>query len=76
MVPPTDFIIIGSGVFGSSTALALVKAGHSVTVLDRSQDGYVAPDGASHDLNKIIRADYQVGEIESTKKEEREAAKT
>lgn len=51
-------IIVGSGVFGTSTALTLVQAGHSVTVLDRSIDGFVAPDAASSDLNKIIRADY------------------
>ncbi|CAO1614733.1 unnamed protein product [Sympodiomycopsis kandeliae] len=51
-------IVVGSGVFGTSTALALVSHGHRVTVLDRSVDGFVAPDGASSDLNKIIRADY------------------
>ncbi|PWN22343.1 FAD dependent oxidoreductase [Microstroma glucosiphilum] len=51
-------IVVGAGVFGTSTALAAVQAGHGVTVLDRSSDGFVAPDGASSDLNKIIRADY------------------
>ncbi|PWN46939.1 FAD dependent oxidoreductase [Violaceomyces palustris] len=55
---PTSFIVVGSGVFGSSTALELVRSGHKVTVLDRSIDGYAAPDSASNDLNKIIRADY------------------
>lgn len=53
-----SYIIIGSGAFGSSTALELAKAGHSVTVLERSADGYHSPDAASNDLNKIIRADY------------------
>ncbi|PWN40359.1 FAD dependent oxidoreductase [Ceraceosorus guamensis] len=52
-------IVIGSGVFGSSTALALSRLGHSVTVLDRSASGYCAPDAASNDLNKIVRADYK-----------------
>lgn len=51
-------LVVGAGVFGTSTALALVQAGHDVTVLDRSVDGFVAPDAASSDLNKIIRADY------------------
>ncbi|MCO5585286.1 hypothetical protein L7F22_039219 [Adiantum nelumboides] len=52
------YIVVGSGVFGSSTALELIRAGHKVIVLDRSEDGYCAPDGASNDLNKIVRADY------------------
>ncbi|UZJ54686.1 hypothetical protein CBS101457_004006 [Exobasidium rhododendri] len=53
-----SYVIIGAGVFGSSTALELVKAGHQVTVLERSKDGYHSIDAASNDLNKIIRADY------------------
>ena len=52
------YIVVGSGVFGSSTALELIRAGKKVIVLDRSKDGYCAPDGASNDLNKIVRADY------------------
>lgn len=55
---PDSYIIIGAGAFGSSTALELVKAGHSVTILERSADGYHSPDAASNDLNKIVRADY------------------
>lgn len=56
----SDFLIVGAGVYGTSVAASLAAAGrgYSITVLDRSPDGYVAKDGASHDLNKIIRADY------------------
>ncbi|PWN29241.1 FAD dependent oxidoreductase [Jaminaea rosea] len=52
------FIIVGSGVYGASTALTLVRLGHRVTVLERSRDGYAAHDSASNDYNKIIRSDY------------------
>ncbi len=54
----SDYLIVGSGVNGTSIASTLASLGFSVTVLDRSPDGFVAPDGASHDLNKIVRADY------------------
>lgn len=55
---PDSYIVVGAGVFGSSTALELAKAGNTVTVLERSADGYHSADAASNDLNKIIRADY------------------
>ncbi|KAE8222109.1 hypothetical protein CF319_g4642 [Tilletia indica] len=55
-----SFLIIGAGVFGASTALHLKKhfPHASVTILERSQQTSPAPDAASSDLNKIIRADY------------------
>lgn len=55
-----DFLIVGAGVYGTSVAASLAACGrgYSITVVDRSSDGFVAKDGASHDLNKIIRADY------------------
>lgn len=56
--PRQHFIIVGSGVYGASTALKLVRLGHRVTVLERSRDGYAAHDSASNDYNKIIRSDY------------------
>jgi len=55
-----DVLIVGAGTYGASTALELARLGNRVTVLDRSSDGYVATNGASSDLNKIIRADYDV----------------
>jgi glycine/D-amino acid oxidase-like deaminating enzyme len=55
-----SYLIIGSGAFGASTALHLIRAhpGASVTLLDR--DHYSAPTrvAASWDWNKVIRADY------------------
>ncbi|KXX74704.1 L-pipecolate oxidase [Madurella mycetomatis] len=64
--PPSSILIIGSGVFGLSTALALSRRdafSHcSITVVDRSdplQPGaFPASDAASTDTSRIIRADY------------------
>ncbi|EGS19787.1 putative fructosyl amino acid protein [Thermochaetoides thermophila DSM 1495] len=64
--PPSSVLIIGSGVFGLATALSLCRRDAfkdcSITVIDRSdpsQPGaYPAPDAASVDTNRIIRADY------------------
>ncbi|CAK7232851.1 hypothetical protein SCUCBS95973_008397 [Sporothrix curviconia] len=50
-------VIVGGGVFGTSTAYHLISRGYSaVTVLDR----FDAPskDSAGADLNKVIRTDY------------------
>ncbi|KAL2266118.1 hypothetical protein VTJ83DRAFT_5470 [Remersonia thermophila] len=64
--PPSSILIIGSGVFGLSTALALARrdafAHCSITVVDRSdpsQPGaFPSPDAASIDASRIVRADY------------------
>ena len=52
-------LIIGSGVFGASTAYHLSKSHPTskIALLDRS-DSYPCPLAASHDYNKIVRADY------------------
>ncbi|KAI0120420.1 putative fructosyl amino acid protein [Hypoxylon sp. NC0597] len=61
---PNSILIIGAGVFGLSTALALTKrpefASTSITVLDRSPEAGVFParDASSIDSSRIIRADY------------------
>lgn len=61
---PYRAIIVGGGAYGASLAYWLSqitasgKESWAVTLLERSGDGEVAPDGASHDHNKIIRADY------------------
>jgi glycine/D-amino acid oxidase-like deaminating enzyme len=56
----TSYIIVGSGAFGASTALHLIRKhpGASIYLLDR--DRYDAPTrvAASWDWNKVIRADY------------------
>lgn len=64
--PPHSVLIVGSGVFGLSTALALARhdafAKSSITVVDRSDPGqpraFPASDAASVDTSRIIRADY------------------
>jgi sarcosine oxidase/L-pipecolate oxidase len=64
--PPSSILIIGSGVFGLGTTLALARrdafAHCSITVVDRSdpvQPGaFPSPDAASIDTSRIIRADY------------------
>ncbi len=62
--PPTSVLIVGSGVFGLSTALALARrrefAHASITVVDRSTDPDLFParDAASVDTSRIVRADY------------------
>lgn len=54
-----SYIIVGSGVFGASTAYYLSKAHPeaSIVLIDRSSS-FPCPLAASHDFNKIIRADY------------------
>lgn len=57
---PSSILIVGSGVFGLGTAYALTQREEykntKITVLDRS--GFPAPDAASVDSSRIIRADY------------------
>ncbi|KAF7362211.1 DAO domain-containing protein [Mycena venus] len=51
-------LIVGSGCFGLSTARALLKRGWTdVTVIDRATT-LPAPDGASNDLNRVVRTSY------------------
>ncbi|KAI1373524.1 putative fructosyl amino acid protein [Hypoxylon crocopeplum] len=62
--PPASILIIGAGVFGLSTALALTKrpefASTSITIVDRSPEQGVFPsrDASSIDSSRIIRPDY------------------
>ncbi|KAJ3329418.1 hypothetical protein HDU76_007944 [Blyttiomyces sp. JEL0837] len=51
-----QFIVVGSGTFGLSTAYALRLRGHDVTVFDRLE--IPAQDAASTDINKVVRPDY------------------
>lgn len=58
--PPESLLIIGSGVFGLSTAFSLVQrplySSTLITVLDRSP--FPSQDGSSIDTARIVRADY------------------
>ncbi|KAK0631247.1 FAD dependent oxidoreductase [Immersiella caudata] len=62
MTTPSEpsYLIIGSGVFGASTALHLIRShpSASITLVDR--DAFTAPVriAASWDWNKVIRSDY------------------
>lgn len=53
-----SYLIIGAGIFGASSALELKRTfpTRSVRVVDRTVAP--CPSAASHDLNKIVRADY------------------
>ncbi|KUJ07463.1 sarcosine oxidase [Mollisia scopiformis] len=54
-----SYLVLGAGCFGASTAYHLKQTlpASSVTLLDRGP--FPNPSAAGHDLNKIIRADYQ-----------------
>ena len=69
-----EFVIVGAGVFGLSTALALAAKGYSVTVLERSEipdeeeeDGRVMAGkcyrGSSVDTSRVVRPDYGGQEV-------------
>ncbi|KAI0173080.1 FAD dependent oxidoreductase [Hypoxylon sp. FL1284] len=65
ITPSSKIIIVGSGVFGISTALWLARSGYvDVTVLDMQDtasagyDPLSGVDSASADINKIIRFSY------------------
>ncbi|GKT94267.1 FAD dependent oxidoreductase [Colletotrichum tofieldiae] len=59
---PSSVLIIGSGVFGLTTAYELAQrpryASTTITVLDRSPIPGPSEDAASVDSSRIIRADY------------------
>ncbi|EPS43901.1 hypothetical protein H072_2117 [Dactylellina haptotyla CBS 200.50] len=59
--PPRSIIIIGSGVFGLTTAYSLSRRptyeNTTITVIDKSP--FPAQDGSSIDSSRIIRADYK-----------------
>ncbi|KAI9151716.1 L-pipecolate oxidase [Paramyrothecium foliicola] len=60
--PPTSILIVGSGVFGLSTASALAQrtffANTAITIVENGNGKFPAPDAASVDSSRIIRADY------------------
>ena len=51
-----NIAVIGAGIHGASSALALAKRGHSVTVFDRHPLGHNL--GSSHGRSRIIRKAY------------------
>ncbi|KAI1336075.1 sarcosine oxidase [Xylariaceae sp. FL0016] len=53
-----DYLIVGAGCFGASTAWHLKKAHPDAEVLLIDRMPFPDPVAAAHDLNKIIRAEY------------------
>jgi sarcosine oxidase/L-pipecolate oxidase len=54
-----SYLLIGAGCFGASTALHLkrIHPAAKVTLVDRTP--FPCPTAAAHDLNKIVRAEYE-----------------
>jgi sarcosine oxidase/L-pipecolate oxidase len=55
----TSYLLVGAGCFGASTALHLKRTHPTakVTLIDRTP--FPCPTAAAHDLNKIVRAEYE-----------------
>lgn len=52
--------VLGGGAWGLSTALHLNQAGYTnITVFERAER-IPSPCSAAYDLNKIVRAEYEV----------------
>ncbi|KAI0204180.1 sarcosine oxidase [Astrocystis sublimbata] len=58
--PPSSYLVVGAGVFGTSTALhlKLQYPDVAVTLIDRHDPAAPMRPAASWDWNKVIRADY------------------
>lgn len=59
--PRPSYIIVGAGVFGTSTALHLITRfpNASITLVDRDAPDATSRVAASWDWNKVVRADYR-----------------
>ena len=53
-----SYLIVGSGVFGASTALHLSRQDPAPTIILLDRTPFPCPVAASHDINKIVRSDY------------------
>jgi sarcosine oxidase / L-pipecolate oxidase len=54
----SNYIIIGAGAFGASTALHLSRREPSASIVLIDRSPFPCPIAASNDINKIVRADY------------------
>lgn len=55
----SSFLLIGAGCFGASTALYLKRSNPSAHVILLDRTPFPCPTAAAHDLNQIIRAEYE-----------------
>ena len=53
-----DYLVVGAGVFGASTAYHLSKAKPKANIILIDRTPFPCPIAASHDINKAVRADY------------------
>ena len=53
---PEQVVVVGAGIFGTTSALELRSRGYDVTLLDRGPVPHV--DASSTDVSKVIRMDY------------------
>ena len=51
-----DFLVLGAGIFGITTAIELIQQGYSVAIINPDQIPH--PDAASTDISKIVRMEY------------------
>ena len=51
-----DFLVLGAGIFGITTAIELRQQGYSVAIIN--PDRIPHPDAASTDISKIVRMEY------------------
>jgi glycine/D-amino acid oxidase-like deaminating enzyme len=54
--PGLEIVVIGSGIFGASSALELAQRGHQVTLIDPGP--VPRPVASSTDISKAVRMDY------------------
>lgn len=64
---PAEIAVVGAGIFGVTGALALVRAGHKVTLFETAP--IPAPLAESTDVSKVVRADYGDDELYTTEME-------
>lgn len=56
MSSSSDFLVVGAGIFGVTTALSLRSRGYTVTLIDPGPLPY--PLAASTDVSKVVRMEY------------------
>ena len=63
-----SILVVGSGIFGVTSALELARRGHKVTLMDQGAVPY--PKAASTDISKVIRMDYGSDQLYTSMMEE------